>query len=48
MCEGTDIEANSNNGACHIPKPTIKIIANTNTHNNSLGFFHPGHVTTFI
>src|SRR5215211_2365825 len=36
---GTALDANSSNGACHIPKPTIKTIANTSTATIALGSF---------
>src|SRR5215211_9246414 len=36
---GTALDAKSSNGACHIPKPTIKTIANTSTATIALGSF---------
>src|SRR5918994_1947021 len=36
---GTALDAKSSNGACHIPKATIKTIANTSTATIALGSF---------
>src|ERR687896_662617 len=39
VSSGTALDAKSSNGACHIPKATIKTIANTSTATIALGSF---------
>src|SRR5688572_8230900 len=39
VSSGTALDAKSSNGACHIPKPTIKTIANISTATIALGSF---------